>query len=367
MHMKESIWKILSILLVLLFIVGIFYYSLALPKDYTIPGVPYYGVFTRMNFDYFSVSNAASSIMTILRYWGDERLSERNINSRFPSGKLIKFEEVKDFFVEQKYNVEEVKINSDSDLWKYINPRKNIPILVLIPRKDISEIGKGYAVIIGILKSKRSVLLHQAELGNNFVASYEDIGLKNGLRALVITPSKEIKSLIKGPDYSKKYPKRLSIMDDPDIQRIMKKWRKAYSYSGFSAKELREKGISLNDILALLEDVHNDPAFSKLHPASRVRLNTSRADIMVTLGRNDEAIKLVMTEIAPINRNLNQAYMEWPAGSGMPPVYASVWTVLGRAYIAKGQTQNAIKALENAIRYGDNRDSTKKLLERARR
>ncbi|MBI3627639.1 MAG: hypothetical protein HY220_02745 [Candidatus Sungbacteria bacterium] len=349
--------KLTSIaLLIGLVVLGVFYYSLSTRAiDNIILGVPYFGTFSGTPLAYDVESTAAM----ILRYWGDKRLSFLDLKRTLPAETTrgnFTFTDFKRFFESQGYEAKIVTLQNQRGLRNFLNQSSSTPIIVSIMNgsPSLRPGGGYYGVIVGSLESQKQIIVHQTSLGSNYLIPSGRF-FPHPVMGLVVTPSAQIRSLIVGPDHSKPYPARLSIMDDTDIKNTLAKWNEALSSENDT---INIRGAKINPditqrLLKKWMDVINSLGFQKLHPAARILANTSASMYLTALKQYKEAISQLENNVIPIDHDLNEPAEGWPRDPTMLKAFASPWRVLALAYFETGEKKKAQAALENAAKTGD--------------
>ncbi len=226
--MRKKFW--ITIGLALLILAGLaggwFYYFQIYHVNYLIKGVPYNGIYNL--FFERADSTLISSMMDILGYWGDKRITLSQLLEKFPPPDITRkpappasIQDVKKFFEENGYETyywtstdsgKEIK-----EIKKFVNSVKKIPVVVYQKRSfDEESSAKAFRVVIGIFDRDKKVIVHDHNFGNNYEISYQDFEkmFRNDARViLAVWPSDKIKGQIAGPNYNAPYPSRLEAMD----------------------------------------------------------------------------------------------------------------------------------------------------------
>ncbi len=336
---KISTKVIILIILALFVVAGGFYYYRA-QVNYLIPGVPYYGFYNHF-FD--ADSTRVTSVADILDYWGDKVDLPALLSAFAATSTTLQLQK---FFQEKGYETYRYASaqpgNEINEIKKFVNPKKKIPVIVYQRRSvDPARIINGFRVVIGVFDSEKKIIVHDHDFGNNYEISYKDFEVMFGPNAraiLAVWPSDDLAKKIKGPDYSKEYPKRLRAMDN--LGELLVKGADAVALADVSKNE---------QALQLYQEFVADPKFSYFPPAHQVDFYTFLAQIYLQLGKTDEAIKVINEKALPINHDLTQSYEDWEKPAGRDRF---VWPyyVLGGIYQKKGDKELARKNFEEALK-----------------
>jgi len=329
--------------------------------NYLIPGVPYYGFYNH----YFDANSlAATSMADNLGYWGDGvnlpdllntfiKKDEKG-NRTYPT-----ILEIKNFFQEKGYETYSWTANEPggeiNEIKKFVNPDKKIPVIVFQKQStDPTSSTREFRVVIGVFDNQQKVIVHDHDFGNNYEISYQDFEsmFKPDARTiLAVWPKAELASKLRGPDYSKQYPKRLQAMDD--LGELLVR--------GAEAVRLFNKG-EYEQSLQLYQEFITDLKFSHFPPAHQVSFYTFLAQIYSRMDKMDEAIKVINEKALPINHNLSQSYGEW----GSPVNADRFWgpyNVLGMIYQKKGDKELAKNNFEEVLKINPGYGPAQKALE----
>ncbi len=353
-----------SILILVLGLFGIFGWQFYIKQqvNYLIPGVPYYGFYNR----YFEANNnVVTTSASVLEYWGDNRFSLADLTKRFFTGSKTDylFSDIRNFFEENGYKTyyrvlsgAENQEETITQLKEFVNPEKKIPVIVLQQKfLDPSAIN-GYRLVIGVFDKDKKIITHDYNFGNNYEISYENFDKMfnpHGRAILAVWPSENLLPKLKGPDYTKPYPKRLSVMDSVG-EMLAKVSTAVFFYNGKNYEKA----------LPIYQEFVNDPKFNDFPPAHRVSFYTSLANIYRSLNNPDKAIEIINSQVLPLNNNLNQPYNGlteqvefFKANNYTESKLETPYYSLGMAYLLKGNKELARKNFEEALKI--NPDNTK--------
>lgn len=347
------------ILIFFLFAAGWYYYTTymqnpktteALPVNYLIKGVPYYGFYQRYFPNEYNDPSAEStldsSVKSILDYWGDSRFDFPDLKKIFPQI-LHSFASAESFFKSNGYQTAQLgSVDIEKtipEIKKYVNGQKRTPVLVLQKRSlDPRSDQLGFRVVIGVSDDEKKITVHDYYFGNNYEISYQDFETMlapSYLSVLAIWPSEELTGKIKGAPDSQQapaYPARMEAMDKVGELLAVDRTEACRLFSSFSKS---------NEAFSLYEGFVNDSNFKYFPPIYQVDLLSYLAEGYIKYGRYDDAIKLIQDNILPINHDLNQNPPEgWYIPSQSKMAYP--YSVLTEAYINKGEKNLAKATLE---------------------
>jgi hypothetical protein len=253
------------------------------PSEHLIAGVEYWGLYEGT-----PITSTPSFIaQTLLSYWGDTRVSEYDVASIFKiqlehesvdsRQQVYYYSNFETFFEEMGYDFT-VDTRNDPDAIKAI-VSQDLPVVIAQRLALDAPINITTSrVIIGYSDVKKVFIVHDNNFGNNYEISYEDFESLRDPEAtkgfFYIQPSPELVGSIAGPDRSKTYPPRLSIMDDKDVREVL------INYEILGSLRREEKGLGVNknaEIVGVWEDIVFGEGFSKLHPAGAMMASYSLA------------------------------------------------------------------------------------------
>ncbi len=329
---KYSKTLILSLLVILVGAIGYYFYaSYEPPVNHLIEGVPYYGVYNL----YPDFTSSSISIATILRYYNDERVSLGELKSQFPDWRhdtddLSNFQKSLGFFEDQGYETFSIKLLDDkyknrkiNEIKRYIN--KNIPVIVIQQKRldtksdDIERFG--WRVVIGVFDDKKEIIVHDASLGNNYVFSYADfekLFVPGASRMLAFWPKNELSQSLSKPGTGQPYPERLPIMEQSyDIFGAAGRARAAAAAADAlcssvdyndnpTSKQINEFVKLHKESIRYRDEVINHPMFGNMSKIFQFRNKFWKARSLVLIGETSKARELLLNELIPVNRNLNE-------------------------------------------------------------
>lgn len=352
----------LGIIVVIVVVFGFFRIYKQQPVDYLIAGVPYFSMYDGTPL----WSGMQTSAAIILGYWGDNSLSFNEIvndlsltfsRPGISTSTLPELGDMKLFFEKQGYEAKLVSSRKVEDLYPYI--KNNIPIIVVRRLSFAPDLPSLYdvSVVIGLLSSKKEVVLHENILGNNYYLPFSEFSKSAISNFLVVEPSLMLKKTLSQPDRTKPYASRLKLMDDPDIFDINLKWLAAANFARSN------DDVSLQ--LLQWEKAKNHPAFLKLHPAAKIFALSEVAYRYSYLGKYDTAISMIEKDILPINRNLNEPFGEWNRSATFPQRVVYPYVILAKAYFGKGDKNKAKKIISDELASAINNEEQIKTLKQA--
>ncbi|MDD2730765.1 MAG: tetratricopeptide repeat protein [Candidatus Portnoybacteria bacterium] len=358
--MKFSAKVVVPIVLVLFIITGSLYYFYYYRNqmNFLIPGIPYYGFYNQF-FD--ANSSELSTVASILGYW-DKKVNPSDLFEEFAeidssaSGRYSQIQslvlypsQITVFFQKKGYETRfyspavDSEIDKISEIKKFVNPQKKTPVIIYQRRSaDAERISNGFRIIIGVFDKEKKIIVHDYDFGNNYEISYEDFekmfDLTNNWAILAVWPGEELTAEIKGPDYSRTYPKRLEAMDNVGEILI-----KSNDIVWFNNNQKYEQALNL------FKEIIADPKFEYLPPAHRVSFFTSFANLYLRADRADEAIKILNEKALPLNHDLSQSYGDWNKPLNIDK-FSTPYYVLGTAYQKKGDKESARQNFEEALK-----------------
>lgn len=360
---RRSALKILGLaafgaLLITTGFAGVFLFQNLHEKEHLILHVPYKGQY---NGSLLS-TQAGTSAYSILTYWGDERFSADQLVQHFPFSTSedvrIDLPYVADFFSDNGYETEIITLDGGVEQFvSYID--ENIPVLVeQLLASDAPKELTSQRLLIGYSNKNRELVFHDNNFGNNYVMPFDefyDLSTEFVTRALVITPGAEIRSSLKGPDSSYKYPERLGIMDDEGLRRIQIKWMMV----NFLKFRFASEGIpGATEATRLLNEIISDEAFKRLHPAARMDMSYNLSGFyMGNLDEPEKAIEVLENVTLPLIEayDFGDAFGEWeredPSIYERPYWNSIPWERLGHLYVRIGNKEKARSAFQKALEY----------------
>lgn len=353
MSFKIKIALITTVIAAIIVAFFVYYYFLYNPRvNYLIPGVPYYGFYN--NF-LGTRSPMIASVADILHYWGDERFYLTDIKQRFSASPqfkdFISTPQIADFFQANGYQIfswNSNKSGSEIDqLKKFINENKKIPVIIFQKHSFLPEEKAGtFRVVIGIFDDKKTIIVHDYDFGNNFEISYDDFNklfLPGTRSMLAIWPGKDLQNTIKGPNYQKAYPERLTLMTE----------LVGYSFKIDTAEWFfynRNYAAAVQSLTELI----NQNEFNYLPALYKTYFYTLLSRAYLFLNQTDKAIEVLTQKAIPLNHDLNQPDNGWVEQLNYFRNYKEAkltapYYYLGRAYQIKGEKKLAKENFEKAL------------------
>ena len=321
---------LLFLLIVLVGAVGYYFYtSYEPPVNHLIEGVPYYGVYNL----YPDFTSSATSIAIILRYYNDERVSFGELKNNFPDSRhdtddLSHFRNSLSFFETQGYNTFSLGLASKkgkeiNEIKKYIN--KDIPVIVIQQKRldtkndDIERFG--WRVVIGVFDDKKEIIVHDASLGNNYVFSYADfekLFIPGARRMLAVWPKDELAQSLSKPGNDQPYPEKSLVAEGfYDIIGAAGRARAAAAaadalcssidYDDDPTPEQVSEFIRFHkESIKHRDEVINNPVFKDMLSIFQFRNKFWKARSLVRIGEISKAREILLNELIPANKNLNE-------------------------------------------------------------
>lgn len=327
-------------------------------QDYTIPGVPYIGIYNHSGELSNLSGDTASAVASILEYWNPEKNNLVGINQAIMSrtGILIGENTVMNLIRNDygNYKVEKVKIEIN-EIKKYINPKIKTPLFLFLPiDKDQPLIITYYpaTVLIGIKESEQKLVFHNYWLGNNYEVTYDDFNkLQERMRPdernfyLVIQP-KNLKEKIREINQrtTSSYPERTSIMKEAEA--MFKNY----------AIERGANILSLNEVaIDYSLKVINDSNFEFYFPPySKVRVLYELGELLLKQKDYPNALNYTNKAIE-LNQDLDKPFKDWPGyeiRSNKPDIIDRIsgpYRVLGDIYKGLEDFSKSKEAYEKAL------------------
>ena len=321
---------LLSLLVILIGAFGYYFYtSYESPVNHLIEGVPYYGVYNL----YPDFTSSSISIATVLRYYHDERISFGDLKKKFPDSRhdtddLSHFRNALSFFETQGYNTFSLGLASKkgkeiNEIKKYIN--KDIPVIVIQQKRldtkndDIERFG--WRVVIGVFDDKKEIIVHDASLGNNYVFSYADfekLFIPGARRMLAVWPKDELAQSLSKPGNDQPYPEKSLVAEGfYDIIGAAGRARAAAAaadalcssidYDDDPTPEQVSEFIRFHkESIKHRDEVINNPVFKDMLSIFQFRNKFWKARSLVRIGEISKAREILLNELIPANKNLNE-------------------------------------------------------------
>lgn len=308
--------------------------------DYVISGVSPLTIFSAEVINSPIRTAPAAALVTVLRYWGQNPdLSDVN-DVFFPGSNKVSYNGLSDYAQKTELTARVQKLQTPSDLKKFINPEVRTPLIARMLIAPAPDIARDSWVIIGVSEEKQKITVHSWYNGNNQEISFQDLdrfwqntSAEDRYQYLVIQPTREnFKEAIKKiPTNPAAYPPRLKIMDF--LSNVFLNINKSLSNSKDEAAEV------------YLKQAIQDPHFPDLAPWLQIRYRTRLAELQIRLGKYGEAKKnLDLSENA--NHDLDKPYGEWPAHTVLKQYDGKIYypyRVYAKYYRATGDELKAIE------------------------
>ncbi len=341
--------------------------------SYTIPGVPYVGIFNHVGEKSYINSDADGAVASMLEYWGEKKIDFAGILPELrkqSSNFFIQIPHIKAYIDSLDHYVTKVEQLTIPELKKYINSEIKTPLLFLLPSVQISstdDLLRQASVMIGVNESKQKLIFHGYWSGNNteidfsyFETLQKQLPQEKQNIYLVIQPKNlknTLEKLKKNRDTG--YPSRGIIMNES--QTMLKNYgigSGAFFVKLFIAAE------------RYLEQVSNDPKFEEFMPPYFKVLTLFRlAETKLALGKEKEAIGHALRAVE-LNHNLDKPFKDFPGYEfhGNTPDSTTdrisyPHRVLGDVYMKLNEFEMAKEAYKNALEINSNNDNVQARLD----
>lgn len=355
-------------LLLVLGIVGYYFFGNS-TKEYTIPGVPYWGTYTgtRLN------TSAAFATYTLLQYWGDKRFTPDDIAEEFPPiftgiQNPQTYPRIDEFFVKNEYEVEDVPAEKLKEIKGLIN--KGVPVILkqkITPETPFNEKVEVLRVFIGYSDKRKVLIAHDNNFGNNYEITYSDFNeLNDGISyGLIVRPNTGLE--VSGPNTSVAYPPRKPTMDSESMKRIQIYWATIDQITFKNEKKPYPEAFP--QIRELWEKIFAEEDFNKLHPAGRVLASYTLAIIYTRESKeHQKAINILNQITIPLlSQKFSEPFGDWERTISQE-VYESRWWyispkfLLATAYFRAGNETEARKIYKDVLDKFPNHPVLKELL-----
>lgn len=298
--------------------------SLTKNKEHLISGVPYAGSYlgTEIN------SGAASSVYSLLQYWGDTKFNARDIARAFPYSPFkmvrgtekITYGDIYEFLSSNEYNIAIPEFKTKGDVQLFID--QDIPVIIGQRLTDeIEEDIQTMRLIIGYSDKTGEFITHDNNFGNNYRISYDEFFrlLNPGSNYLLIaTPNARSRRQLNGPNTNYEYPQRLSIMDSEGVRRIQISWTLIDTL-------MLQNPPDYERVASIWESILSDSGFKELHPAGRYQASFQLGRIHTNfLNKHEDAIRIFEDVTIPLlSYDFSKAFGEWQRNN--PGVYDNPW------------------------------------------
>jgi tetratricopeptide (TPR) repeat protein len=331
--------------------------------DFTIPGVPYFGIHNRFGDRKDAIPiNSASTILSIMEYWNPGANSYSQINSIIFDSQQTMVDSVPrsfvlDFFnkaLGDKYSAELVTLKKE-EIKKYINPEARTPLLVFMPFNvdQSAEINFFPAtLIIGLRESENKLIIHDFWLGNNYEITFEEFEKRWDIikeeeqnKYVVIRPRNlnEVLSRMESERFSP-YPERTEVM--LKTENMIKNYVLGYVSVGLERET--------EEVVKYFLNVENDPNFSEWLP-NLYKVYTYSFLSGAYLAKDDIIIAKDYAQKAfEINHDLDKPFKDWPGAlilttsSDKTGVHCVPWIAMGDIYYKTGEYQKAKENYDEA-------------------
>lgn len=326
---KKIIW-LSAIIAILLVTAGLFSFMIKKKiiqnksgvSSYTIPGVPYFGIYNHIGgakniASGYAGGDFCSGVLEVLEYWNPGQNDFRYVCGRLLSGSgdslSISSDEAINLFGQDGFDAKQEKINL-SDLKKYINPQARTPLLFRLPvEADQANSVKSYYaynLLIGIDDKSQMLTFHSYWLGNNYEISYDDFKkLENNLleefqNTYIVVQPKNLQEKLKEVVTRKTngYPARTE---------VMKKGEQMFKdYSIGSAGAFRYSFWP--EATEYLSKVESSPDFNDYFPPYlKTALYYQMAKMYFLKNDLDKASAYAQKAVAE-DHDLNKPFKDWP-------------------------------------------------------
>ncbi|MEK7461798.1 MAG: C39 family peptidase [Patescibacteria group bacterium] len=394
--------KVLPLSLLVIFIGAFgyyFYVSYEQPVNHLIEGVPYYGVYNL----YPDFTSAATSIATVLRYYNDERVSFNDLKNKFPDLRYDKddisnFQNAFNFFEAQGYDAFSIRLLNAKYTDRKINEikkfiKKDIPVIINQQKRldtksdDIERFG--WRVVIGVFDNEKKIIVHDVALGNNYELSFDDferLFVPDASRMLAVWPKNDLAQSLPKPGNGTQYPERSPIMENAyEIIGAAGRARAAVATADAVCSNMSDNPTpeQINEFVRLnkesikyRDEVINNPIFKDMPAYFQFRNKFYRARSLMRIGEVSRAREILINELIPTNKNLDESVEGFEPASDFSEVsddsarYAkvingqmpAVYEVLMNSYRYEGKYKEAINAyLPYFEIYPDDKYALKKL------
>jgi tetratricopeptide (TPR) repeat protein len=325
--------------------------------DYTIPGVPYVGIFNHKGKLAKFTRDSHAAIYAIEEYWNSGKNSPKEINNYFKDIKDKQNSDIADYFNnahKDEYSAKVEKLDI-SEIKKYLNSKVKTPLLVgyALDANQPSEIKYlPTRVIIGISESRKVLIVHDFWLGNNYEISFDDFNKSRGIndsgtkREYVVVQPKNIKEKIS------EIGKRNIVPYKPRAEVMVKCEKMLINYSIGRAAAIN---VINNRAYEYFQKVISDPNFRVYLPnVFKVRTYAYLANISRLRKQYDQAV-VFANDAIELDHELDKPFMDWPSydiiteSSGLVAEECSPYWVLGHVYMETGNIEKAKENYDKAL------------------
>lgn len=364
---KKVFWPAVIIAFIVVITAGVFIYMLknisnkkqsaSIDSNYTIPNVPYFGIYNhrkelaRIPSGYLK-NTSCDSVLVILEYWNPGKNNFLTVcdSLKKKSGK----NEFIQVFEENNLSAKSVNL-SLSDLKKYINPELKTPLLLFLPISDEQPASVAFTpvtIIIGIDEKSQKLTMHNYWLGNNYEMTFDEFNrLENKLQ-----PNRRNKYIIAQPKNLDEKLKEISqrkIEAYPVRTEIMKQGEQMFKDYAIGSSGAYGAGL-WPQALEYMSKVENSPNFDKFFPPYfKVMLYYQKSRMYFLKNDFDNALDYAEKAVA-MDHDLDKPFKDWngyetnyvrPDRIGIVP---EPFVALGDILDKKGDLKGALEAYKKA-------------------
>ena len=337
--------------------------------DYTIPGVPYFGMYNHVGQQNRVISgDTASAVISILEYWNPGKNNfveaQRSIRN---SQKFITGESVADFFNKSGYVAKEVHLE-DNELKNYINSKSKTPLFAFLSVDgNQPEIDRYHpaTVIIGFNESEQKVIVQDYWLGNNYEISLTDLDQrwsrmrKDEQKNYIVVQPQDMSKKLAELNVRKidAYPKRTQVMDN--ASQMMKNYVLGYGSGRMSEIDPLAMSFYLR--------VENDQNFEKyLPPYFKSLTYYHLADLYLKEKKIEPALAYAQKSV-DADHEINKPFNDWPgydseSVSDTTGELSDPWIILGDVLLENKNYPKAKEAYEKALKIAPGKAGVKNKL-----
>lgn len=358
---KKSIFGVITALIILAVLGGAYYFYFG-AMAYTIPNVPYSGIYNHKG-ELSRIDNSSSAaVYSLVEYWapGPESvntavaLSNNKTQATTASpNTLAKLASYFSSLPGYSATVKDLPLSQFSD---YINSKMRTPLVVFLPIKKellLPMPVRFASVVIGIDMPKKKLIMHHYWYGNNYEVSFEDF-----YNLIGITEGENVPVLIV---QSNNLPQSLALIKERPEQpysprtEVMEKARPMFEEYA-TGLNLMLGNLEAAKLLPYLFAVVNNPNFEAYFPPyfqvdtyDMIALQYYRLN---DLTKAEEYINKALEK----NHDLNQPKGSWPGfdglkrSSGNEGRLAVTYRVLGYIKIAQKDYKAGLAAHEEAYK-----------------
>lgn len=312
--------------------------------SYTIPNVPYYGLYN--NKKGYSNDFVAGTV-SIFDYWEKNAPESAEVNKSFSQvSALMSAGSIVDYFSMKNFSTRVAKL-SLSDIGEYINPQVRTPLITFLPT-SVDQPGEveyyPAVVLIGINNEEQKITLHSYWLGNNYELSFGDfkklqerMPIDQRNEYVIIQPN-NLQEKLKEISQVKveNYPIRTSLMRNSE--QMFKNY--AIGYGAYALKEY-------DDSIDYLDKVAMDSNFeSSMPPYFKVRVFYGLGESYYYKNDLDNALAYAQRAI-DIDHDLDKAFGDFSGISVKSS--AGPFVLAGDVYRKKGDYEKSRENYTKAL------------------